>query len=144
MTLWDDGSGSALYAFGTFTSADGEPMSHIAKWDGKAWSALGIGTGNSVEDLAGIDLGHGPTLFAIGSFHYAGGYPSPGFAAWVPCPPVPCPADLDGSGALDLFDFLTFLNLFDAEDPASDCDGNGEVAAADFACYSALFAAGCP
>jgi hypothetical protein len=139
---WDDGSGSALYAYGSHTSAGGKPIKHIAKWDGVAWTGLGIGAGNDVTGLAGIDLGEGPTLFATGVFHYAGGYPSTGFAAWIPC--EPCTADLDGSGSLDLFDFLTFVNLFGAGDPQVDCDGDGVLAAADFACYMALFAAGCP
>ena len=31
-----------------------------------------------------------------------------------------CDADLDGSGTLDLFDFLAFVNFFNAENPIAD------------------------
>jgi hypothetical protein len=146
ITAWDDGSGSALYASGLFTSAGGKPIKYLAKWDGTAWTALkedGVGISSIVTGVACIDLGEGPSLFATGTFLYAGGYPSPGFAAWIPCPPAPCPADLDGSGTLDLFDFLTFINLYNASDPAADCNADGSLTPADFTCYSALFNAGC-
>jgi hypothetical protein len=33
---------------------------------------------------------------------------------------ISCPADLDRSGSLDIFDFLEFQRLFDAGDPAAD------------------------
>jgi trimeric autotransporter adhesin len=141
---WDDGSGPSLYAIGLFGTAGGEPIKYIAKWDGKEWSGLGEGVDGPVNDAVGFDAGEGPALYVTGSFAYAGGYPSPGIAGWIPCPPVPCPADLDGSGSLDLFDFLTFFNLLNAGDAGADCDGDGSVAPADFACYSALFAEGCP
>jgi hypothetical protein len=55
-----------------------------------------------------------------------------------------CPADLDGNGVLDLFDFLAFQNLFVAQDPAADCDGDGALDLFDFLCFQNLFVAGCP
>lgn len=59
-------------------------------------------------------------------------------------PGAGCPADVDGSGVLDLFDFLAFQNLFVAQDPGADCDGNGAFDLFDFLCYQNQFAAGCP
>ena len=56
-----------------------------------------------------------------------------------------CPADLDGSGSLDLFDFLEFQRLFDAGDPSADwfCyDGRLDVF--DFLAFFNAFEAGCP
>ena len=56
-----------------------------------------------------------------------------------------CPADLDGSGSLDLFDFLEFQRLFDAGDPSADwfCyDGRLDVF--DFLAFFNAFQAGCP
>src|SRR6185436_15833401 len=41
LTVFDDGSGPALYAGGNFTSAGGVAASRIARWDGSSWSALG-------------------------------------------------------------------------------------------------------
>src|SRR5262245_27936933 len=42
LAVFDDGGGPALYAGGSFTTAAGSvAASNIAKWDGRAWSALG-------------------------------------------------------------------------------------------------------
>jgi hypothetical protein len=79
----------------------------------------------------------------MGVFDYADDFRSAGFAAYHFCPPAPCPADLDGSGALDLFDFLAFVNLFNAHDPKADCDGDSAHTLSDFNCFVALFNAGC-
>ena len=40
MAAYDDGSGPALYAAGSFTTAGGVPADDIARWDGNQWSAL--------------------------------------------------------------------------------------------------------
>ncbi|MFG0284958.1 MAG: GC-type dockerin domain-anchored protein [Phycisphaerales bacterium JB039] len=55
-----------------------------------------------------------------------------------------CLADCDQSGALDIFDFLCFQNLFATVDPAADCDGSGTLDIFDFLCFQNAFAAGCP
>jgi hypothetical protein len=57
--------------------------------------------------------------------------------------PNPCPSDLNGDGVLDLFDFLAFVNLFGAGDPAADCDGSGGLDLFDFLCFANAFNAGC-
>ncbi|MFG0285758.1 MAG: GC-type dockerin domain-anchored protein, partial [Phycisphaerales bacterium JB039] len=54
-----------------------------------------------------------------------------------------CRVDLDGDGALTLFDFLTFFNLFAAGDLAADFDGDGELTLFDFLAFQDEFAAGC-
>ncbi|MFG0283068.1 MAG: SBBP repeat-containing protein [Phycisphaerales bacterium JB039] len=54
-----------------------------------------------------------------------------------------CYADCDGSGALDLFDFLCFQNQFAAGDPQADCDGSGRLDFFDFLCFQNAFAAMC-
>jgi hypothetical protein len=56
---------------------------------------------------------------------------------------APCAPDLDGNGALDLFDFLAFTNLFNAQDPGADMDNNGAFDLFDFLAYVNLFNAGC-
>ena len=55
-----------------------------------------------------------------------------------------CPADCDSSGALDIFGFLCFQNLFAAGDLAADLDGDGRLTIFDFLEFQNLFAAGCP
>jgi hypothetical protein len=55
----------------------------------------------------------------------------------------PCTPDLDADGALTVFDFLTFLNLFDAGDAQADFDGDGELTIFDFLAFQTAFEAGC-
>jgi hypothetical protein len=55
-----------------------------------------------------------------------------------------CYADCDGSGALDVFDFLCFQNGFIARIALADCDGDSEFTLFDFLCFENEFFAGCP
>jgi hypothetical protein len=153
MTVFDDGSGPALYVGGSFTEAGGVPANNIARWDGKQWSALGVGTNGAVRALAVWDRdGEGPEapgLYIGGEFTMAGGIPSPYIAKWQGC--AACYPDCDtqsGPGVLDIFDFLCFGNRFAANDPyACDCDlstGPGLCDVFDFLCFGNAFAAGCP
>src|SRR5262245_17258224 len=52
LAVFDDGSGSALYAGGDFTRAGGLAANNVAKWDGTSWAALGSGLNNGVSALA--------------------------------------------------------------------------------------------
>ena len=90
LTAFDDGSGGgqALYAGGSFTTAGGVTANRIAKWDGSAWSSLGTGFANGVNDvvwdLAVLDDASesAPALFAGGGFMTAGGAASLRIAQW--------------------------------------------------------------
>ena len=62
-------SGTNLYAGGDFTTAGGVPASNIAKWDGRAWSALGSGLDDEVWALAADGTGR---LLVGGHFSLAG------------------------------------------------------------------------
>ena len=55
-----------------------------------------------------------------------------------------CAADCDGSGSLNILDFVCFQNEWTAQTPAGDCDGNGSYNILDFVCFQDLFTAGCP
>jgi hypothetical protein len=66
-------SGSNLYVGGRFTSAGNANPNHIAKWNGKSWSALGSGMDYDVRVLAAT----GDELFAGGIFTTAGGKIAP-------------------------------------------------------------------
>jgi uncharacterized protein (TIGR03790 family) len=55
----------------------------------------------------------------------------------------PCAPDLNGDSALDLFDFLAFTNLFNAQDPAADCTADGAFDLFDFLCFVNQFNEGC-
>lgn len=72
MTTFDDGSGPALYAGGSFSTAGGVPALRVAKWDGASWSAMGDGFNSTVQELTVFDDGSGPALYALGNFTLSG------------------------------------------------------------------------
>ncbi len=57
MTRFDDGTGTSLYAGGNFRNAGSADASHVAAWDGDAWTAVGGGTDGVVYDLCVFDDG---------------------------------------------------------------------------------------
>jgi hypothetical protein len=72
-----DGSGN-LYIVGYFTIV-GDPFANrVAKWNGKAWLALGAGMNSNVWALAVS----GTNLYAGGSFTTAGGIAANAIAKW--------------------------------------------------------------
>lgn len=54
-----------------------------------------------------------------------------------------CPADCDGSGILDIFDFLCFQDAFAVGDLSADLDGDGSLTVFDFLAFQNAFNAGC-
>jgi hypothetical protein len=83
LTVFDDGSGPALYAGGDFETAGGVAANSIARWDGSSWSALGSGMdGDVVLGLTVFDDGAGPALYAGGTFWTAGGVVVNRIARW--------------------------------------------------------------
>jgi hypothetical protein len=56
----------------------------------------------------------------------------------------PCPADVNGDGAVNIGDFLSFLQLFAAGDLRADFDGDGGVNVGDFLGFLSAYAGGCP
>jgi hypothetical protein len=56
---------------------------------------------------------------------------------------APCYPDCDGSGGIDLFDFLCFTNAFNGEELRADCDFNGVYDLFDFLCFTNAFNEGC-
>ena len=93
LTVFDDGSGPALYAGGTFTSAGGVAANRIAKWNASSWSPLGSGMEGGlasvpfVEDISVFDDGSGPALYAGGIFILSPAGDS--YLAKWGCPPPP-------------------------------------------------------
>jgi hypothetical protein len=57
--------------------------------------------------------------------------------------PDACYADFDGSGSLDLFDFLAFTNAFNTGDKVADCAPDGVLDLFDFLCFVNAFNLGC-
>ena len=68
------------------------------------------------------------------------------WAVWNLDPTI-CRPDLDtstGVGTLDIFDFLTFSNLFAMQDPRADFEADCIFDIFDFLAFSNEFAGGCP
>lgn len=84
MAVFDDGSGMALYVGGNFTQAGGVSTNRVAKWDGSAWSGLGVGLNNPVSALTATNEPSilGPALYVAGSFSTAGGAAASRVAKW--------------------------------------------------------------
>jgi hypothetical protein len=142
LSVFDDGSGEALYVGGRFSAIGGVTARRIVRWDGLVWTELDGGVDGSVNGLLVFDDGNGPALFASGGFERAGGAVSVGIARFG-CNPADCRADLDGDGALTIFDFLAFQNLFDAGDLTADFDGDGALTLFDFLAFQNDFDIGC-
>ncbi len=54
-----------------------------------------------------------------------------------------CYPDCDGSGTLDIDDFICFQTFFAIADPYADCDASGSLDIDDFICFQTFFAIGC-
>lgn len=107
MLVYDDGSGSALYVGGDFTTAGGKPAARIARWDGTAWTEIGGGIDAFVRAMVVYNDGSGPDLYVGGIFSVAGG--KPGFnraARWDGETWSPLGVGLEGQGirAMALYD----------------------------------------
>jgi len=82
--VFDDGSGPALFAAGTFEAAGGANASQLAKWNGKAWQSVGTGvyfnsydpdaSATTVWSILPFNDGHGPALFIGGHFNAVDGH----------------------------------------------------------------------
>ncbi|MGP1345371.1 MAG: hypothetical protein ACTS3F_01710 [Phycisphaerales bacterium] len=86
LAVFDAGTGPALYAAGSFTTAGGVPANRIARWDGSNWSpfpgSASLGFDDSVQDLLVHDDGTGPALYAAGMFTLSGATALNRIARW--------------------------------------------------------------
>ena len=76
------GSGGNLYVGGVFTFAGGQPANRVARWNGSAWSTLGIDAANGVNDSVLALAVIGNDVFAGGQFTQAGGQSANHIARW--------------------------------------------------------------
>lgn len=70
--------GNIIYAGGDFTTADGNQVNYIAKWDGTNWTALGAGLNGKVRAIAVM----GSDVYVGGTFTMAGGVSASRIAKW--------------------------------------------------------------
>ncbi len=65
LAWFDDGSGPALYAAGTFTIGVGQ-FADVARWNGTTWTPFVTGLELEADALVVHDDGRGPALFVCG------------------------------------------------------------------------------
>jgi hypothetical protein len=143
LTVFDDGSGPALYAGGERISSGDTVNNSIARWDGSSWSAMGTGINGSgallslqVNALTVFDDGTGPSLFTGGIFLEAGGATSNFIAEWTGCADI-VPGDVNGDSLVNGADLASLLTGWGACPPSGACpddlNKDGFVNAADLA-----------
>jgi hypothetical protein len=151
MVVFDDGQGPALVAKGVVPDLNGLPARGFVKFDGQQWHIL-PGAANSKptgEMTVFNEDPRGPSIFML-----AGGG-APDVNQFVGCAGGrSCYADCDNTGdspRLTANDFMCFLNRFvmsggmpGTRDPYADCNQDRLFNAADFQCFLAKFAFGCP
>jgi len=82
MTIYDDGTGAALYFGGEFTRIGGREILFLARWDGETFTPLGTGVNGPVFAMAVVPDALGPRLVVGGSFSLAGSLPAANLAEW--------------------------------------------------------------
>jgi hypothetical protein len=128
-----------LLVGGTFSQA-GEVSTHgLARWDGSNWHAMSTQLyGYSSAGVQGIERFHGE-LIVGGSFLTINNQVSVEWAHGR----AACPGDCDGSGQLDIDDFVCFQTFFVLGDDNADCDASGTLTIDDFICFQTNFVLGC-
>jgi hypothetical protein len=118
------------------------PSDETWQWDGQVWTKLDTpeGPGRRAQHAMAYDSARNAVVL-FGGMDRTGKNLND---TWeFTCAPPPCYPDLDGTGTLDLFDFLAFVNLFNASDPEADCDASGSLDLFDFLCFANAFNTGC-
>lgn len=141
MIVFDDGTGPALYALGSFNNSGATPASRAAKWNGVSWEAVATGVDGNIFGGIVYDIGEGPALHMGGGFSTVDGHASNRVISLLA---AGCPADLTGDGNLNFFDVSAYLAMYNAGDPAADLTGEGDLNFFDVSAYLTMYNAGCP
>ena len=102
ITVYDDGTGPALYVGGFFSVAGGVLAVNIARWDGGTWSPLGSGIDGIVKALTVYN----GELIAGGDFTFAGATGAKNIARWDGSRWAPLGSGMEGAGTLRLITSL--------------------------------------
>jgi serine protease AprX len=141
------------YARWISSNASDQLVVHISGNDGATWSLVESVTGRGgwvTQTFHVTDVLMGSPGLVRLRFAVAGSGPGAATIAAVDsvrllamsCDP-PCVGDFDGSGAVNVQDFLAFLSAFGADDPQADLNGDGVINLQDHFAFLAAYAAGC-
>ncbi len=105
-TVFDDGTGTALYISGDFALGGNDDTARLAKWKGSTWTALAIPSPPSnVRAIIGFDDGNGPALYVAGDIESSSSGPIEGLAKWDGKTWSPLGEGIEGDVyALEVFD----------------------------------------
>jgi hypothetical protein len=84
LVVFNDGTGPALFAGGSFAKAGGSPAPFFAKWNGLAWSAVSGAPAGPVTSMAVAPsaFAGGAALFVGGNFSNSGAVSTHNVARW--------------------------------------------------------------
>jgi hypothetical protein len=122
-----------LYAGGGFSLGSGGRS--VAHWNGTTWQPVQTDFNGPVYALASA----GGALWAGGAYDLNGGTPTP-FLAQSRCN---CPADMNNDGAVDVRDYLAYLQLYAAGSPLADMNSNEVVNVQDYLLFLGRYSTGC-
>lgn len=86
----------------------------------------------------------GDDALARGDMNHDGWLDQGDLSAFILTGGEPCTADFNASGAVDVFDLLTYLDLWFTADPAANLAGNASVDVFDLLAFLDSWFAGCP
>lgn len=101
--------------------------------DGITWRRFGAGLPHANV----VDLHVEPARSGSGRLVVA----TQGRGAWLI--PLPCPADFDGDGFIDAFDYARYVVAFESGDIGSDTNADGFLDAFDYEAFVSAFEVGC-
>lgn len=152
LASFDDGSGLKLYAGGEFLQAGSSQAQRLARWDGTAWSpcpAGGIPSGH-INSLAVHDPdGPGPQkpYLAVGGLFTSVGGGSVAATNFAILRPPAIPADFNGDGFVDGFDYDAYVACFEGEPcpsgKSADFTDDGFVDGFDYDAFVEAFETAC-
>jgi predicted outer membrane repeat protein len=114
LAVYDDGTGAALYAAGSFTHAGQLEATGIAKWNGSTWSALQAGINGPATALAPASPGLTPRIYTGGEFTLASGVPALRVAGWNGSAWTPLGMGLEGGAVRALVTWDSGVRLYAA------------------------------
>jgi hypothetical protein len=114
----------------------------IARWQDGAWQVVEAFGEVVGPNLTSVDAAGPCAAWGAGRQLVGEEFSLRAFTARL-VPGDACAPDLNGDGSLDLFDFLAFVNAFNAQEPVGDWDGDGEFSLFDFLAFVNAFNTGC-
>ena len=168
-TVFDDGSGPAIYTNNQIYHWGTSPNCEVSRWDGREWTCLGSGTRppltiGTINVLQIFDDGRGQALYIAGSFDAFAGHTAKNIIRWDGTTWEAFPNNIDRAWHSGIVDDARGRSMFIGSDGGSfnvgggtvhrnvlwtgcinqcypDCDRSGGLDINDFVCFIGKYAA---